>query len=119
MSGGTFNSLGNAYGVDPISYNQRQHQERLSREAFDARITRFIGRELEGRSFVSLDSLLTAACKAGVAHQGRALSDDQHQAFTRSCRAIWAGLALRADLGRDYSRRDGVVTIYRSQDRAA
>jgi len=39
---GTFNVLGSAYGVDPVSYNQRRHQERLAQEALDARVTGFI-----------------------------------------------------------------------------
>ena len=119
MANGSFNTLGNAYGVDPICANHRAHRERQAREALDARVTRFIGRELEGRSFHSLEALLTAACKAGVAHQRGALSDTQHAAFERAARAIWSGVALRADLGRDYARRDGVVTIYAPQDRAA
>ena len=119
MANGEFNSLGNAYGRDPISYNHQQHEERRKREELDARVTGFIGRALEGRSFPSLEALLTAACKAGVAHQRGALSDAQHASFERSCRAIYAGVALRADLSRDYTRRDGVVTIHASQERVA
>ena len=119
MSAGTFNTLGGAYDRCPVSENQRWHQERRAREEYDARVTGFIGRELAGRSFHSLEALLTAACKSGVSRQRRALSEEQCAAFERSCRAIWCGLALRADLGRDYSTRDGVVTIYAPQDRAA
>ena len=54
---GTFNVLGSAYGVDPVSYNQRQHEERRKREGLDARVMRFLGRELYGKSFKSLEAL--------------------------------------------------------------
>jgi hypothetical protein len=119
MANGTFNSLGNAYGRDPVSENQQLHQARRARDEYDARVTGFIDRELAGRSFHSLKALLTAACKAGVSRQRRGLGEERHAAFERSCRAIWCGLALRADLGRDYSTRDGLVTIYAPQDRNA
>jgi len=45
---GTFNVLGSAYGVDPISYNQRQHEERRKREELDARVARFQKTERNG-----------------------------------------------------------------------
>jgi hypothetical protein len=45
---GTFNVLGSAYGVDRISYNQRQHEERRKREELDARVARFQKTERNG-----------------------------------------------------------------------
>ena len=120
MSGGTFNSLGNAYGVDPICANQRAHQERRQREEFDARAMRFLGRELYGKSFGSLEALMNAGCAAAVEFQGRALSEEQHAALDRCCKALWGGVALRAELGQPYTRWNGCLTIGEpSADRVA
>jgi len=110
MANGHFGSAG-AYREDPGAYNQRMHRERQAREQLDARVMRFLGRELYGKSFRSLEALTNAACVAAVTHQGRALSDEQHRALDRCCRALWGGVALRADLGVPYTRWDGVLTI--------
>jgi hypothetical protein len=87
------------------------HRERQAREQLDARVLRFLGQELYRRTFVSLETLTNAACAAAVTHQGRALSEEQHQAIRRCCSALWGGVALRADLGVPYTRWDGVLTI--------
>ena len=108
---GTFNVLGSAYGVDPVSYNQRQHEERRKREELDTRVARFLGIELNGRGFRSLEALETAACAAAVAHRGRALSEEQHESVVRVCRALWAGVLPRADIQQPYTRWNGILTI--------
>ena len=108
---GTFNVLGSAYGVDPVSYNQRQHEERRKREELDARVMRFLGRELYGKSFKSFEALTNAACSAAVTHQGHALSEEQHASLERCTRALWAGVALRRELEQPYTRWDGCLTI--------
>ena len=108
---GTFNVLGSAYGVDPVSYNQRQHEERRKREELHARVMRFLGRELYGTSYKSLEALMNAACAAAVAFQGRALREEQHSALDRCTRALWGGVALRQDLGEPYTRWNGVLII--------
>src|SRR5689334_23145241 len=117
---GTFNVLGSAYGVDAVSYNQRQQEERRKREELDARVMRFLGRELYGKRFRSLEALTNASCAAAVAHQGRALSEEQYAAVDRCTRALWAGVALRSELEQPYARWNGVLTIgERSQERVA
>jgi len=108
---GTFNVLGSAYGVDPVSYNQRQHEERRKREELDARVARFLGIELSGRGFRSLEALENTACAAAVAHRGRALSEEQHASVVRVCRALWAGVLPRADMQQPYTRWNGILTI--------
>lgn len=111
MANGTFNSLGNAYGRCPISHNQQQHEERRRQEEFDARVMRFLGRELYGKSFRSLEALQNAACAAAVAHQGRALTERQHESLERCTKALWGGVALRSELEQAYTRWDGTLTI--------
>jgi hypothetical protein len=108
---GTFNVLGSAYGVDPVSYNQRQHEERRKREELDARVARFLGIELNGQGFRSLEGFENAACAAAVAHRSRALSKEQHESIERVCTALWAGVLPRADIQQPYTRWSGILTI--------
>jgi hypothetical protein len=110
MANGHFGFAG-AFVEDPGAYNQRQHRARQAREEFDARVYRFLGIELYGKSFRSLEALTDAACAAAVTHQGRALSDEQHAALDRCCRALWGGVALRQELEQPYSRWNGCLTI--------
>lgn len=111
MAGGSFNTLGGAYDRRRISENQRAHQQRRAQEAYDARVLRFLGVELYGKSFRSLEGLMNAACAAAVTHQRRALSEEQHAALDRCCAALWGGVALRADLEQPSTRWDGCLTI--------
>ena len=114
MASGYFTTAQNGYKRDWKTENaelQRQHDERRQREEMDARVTGFLGRELYGRQFRSLEALMNTACAAAVDHQGRALNEEQHESTVRVCRALWSGDLLRPELGVPYTRREGVLTI--------
>jgi hypothetical protein len=64
------------YRADPIAENHRRHEDRRRQEAMDARVTRFIGLELLGLSFRSLELLTTTARSAAAAFVGRELSEN-------------------------------------------
>jgi len=99
MAAGTFNSLGGAFHRCPIAEAHRRTQLDRRQRDYEARVSAWVARRFCGRSFRSLDEITDAAIAAAVSQQGRALSDEQHTAIARVCRALWCGVAEARHLG--------------------